>query len=93
MIALEGGILLPEGTEVVVTVCAGAEGETGTGTFCHNGPSGATHKRPQSHFPPMSEQECRRVREIMDRIATMPDENPGDSFSGADHDRVLYAGP
>ena len=41
----------------------------------------------------MSEPECRRAREIMDRIAALPDENPGDGFSGADHDRVLYAGP
>jgi hypothetical protein len=70
VIALESGILLPEGTEVVVTVCAGpGEGDS------------------------MSEQECRRVREIMDRIAAMPDENPGDHFSGTDHDRALYGEP
>jgi hypothetical protein len=34
--------------------------------------------------------ERQRVREIMDRIAALPDENPGDSFGGAHHDRVLY---
>jgi hypothetical protein len=28
--------------------------------------------------------------EIMDRIAALPNENPGDTFSGRDHDKVLY---
>lgn len=41
----------------------------------------------------MSEEERRRIREIMDRVAAMPDENPGDTFSGTDHDRVLYGEP
>ena len=41
----------------------------------------------------MSEAEQRRILEIMDRIAALPDENPGDTFSGADHDRVLYGAP
>ena len=31
--------------------------------------------------------------EIMDEIAALPDENPGDTFSGADHDKVLYGAP
>jgi predicted DNA-binding antitoxin AbrB/MazE fold protein len=41
----------------------------------------------------MSEAEHRRILEIMDRIAALPDENPGDTFSGADHDKVLYGEP
>ncbi len=38
----------------------------------------------------LSEEEHRRIIEIMDRIAAMPNENPGDTFSGRDHDKVLY---
>jgi hypothetical protein len=38
----------------------------------------------------LPEAERRRIREIVDRIAALPDENPGDNFSGADHDKVLY---
>jgi hypothetical protein len=41
----------------------------------------------------LSEAEQRRILEIMDHIAALPDENPGDTFSGADHDRVLYGAP
>jgi hypothetical protein len=41
----------------------------------------------------LSEAEHRRIMEIMDRIAALPDENPGDTFSGADHDQVLYGAP
>jgi len=41
----------------------------------------------------MSGAERRRVLETMDRIAALPDENPGDAFSGADHDKVLYEKP
>jgi hypothetical protein len=41
----------------------------------------------------MPEAERQRVLQIMDRIAALPDENPGDTFSGADHDRVLYGAP
>ena len=41
----------------------------------------------------MSEEERRRILEIMDRIAALPNENPGDTFSGADHDKVLYGEP
>jgi hypothetical protein len=41
----------------------------------------------------MSEQERRRIREVMDRITALPDENPGDTFSGADHDKALYGEP
>lgn len=41
----------------------------------------------------MPEEERRRIRAIMDRIAALPDENPDDTFSGADHDKVLYGKP
>lgn len=41
----------------------------------------------------MTEEEHRRLMEIMDRIAALPDENPGDTFSGRDHDKVLYGEP
>jgi predicted DNA-binding antitoxin AbrB/MazE fold protein len=40
----------------------------------------------------MSEDERRRYLEALARIDALPDENPGDSFGGADHDRVLYGG-
>jgi hypothetical protein len=38
----------------------------------------------------MSAEAQRRLRAAMDRLAAVPDENPGDTFSGADHDEVLY---
>ena len=41
----------------------------------------------------MSEEERLRVLAILDGIASLPDENPGDTFSGADHDKVLYGEP
>lgn len=41
----------------------------------------------------MSDKQRRRIREIVDRIIALPDENPGDTFSGADHDQVLYGKP
>jgi hypothetical protein len=41
----------------------------------------------------MSDEERRRVKQILDRITAMPDENPGDSFRGAEHDQVLYGKP
>jgi hypothetical protein len=41
----------------------------------------------------MSEEERQRVLAILDRISSLPDENPGDTFSGADHDKVLYGMP
>jgi hypothetical protein len=41
----------------------------------------------------LPEAERKRISHIMDRIAALPDENPGDTFSGADHDKVLYGEP
>jgi hypothetical protein len=49
--------------------------------------------RPEAAKEVLSEAEHRRILEIMDRIAALPDENPGDTFSGADHDKVLYGAP
>jgi predicted DNA-binding antitoxin AbrB/MazE fold protein len=38
----------------------------------------------------MSEERRQRLRETMDRIASLPNKNPGDTFRGVDHDRELY---
>jgi hypothetical protein len=41
----------------------------------------------------MTEEEHRRIMEIMDRIAKLPIEGSGEPFSGRDHDKVLYGQP
>jgi hypothetical protein len=38
----------------------------------------------------MSDEQRARYLAALARIDAVPDENPGDDFSGADHDRVLY---
>jgi len=38
----------------------------------------------------MMPEERRRYLEALARIDAVPDEKPSDTFSGADHDRVLY---
>ena len=38
----------------------------------------------------MTDDELQRYREALAEIESLPNENPGDTFSGADHDRVLY---
>jgi predicted DNA-binding antitoxin AbrB/MazE fold protein len=38
----------------------------------------------------LTDEQRRRLREALQRFEALPDENPGDTFSGADHDRVLY---
>jgi hypothetical protein len=52
---------------------------------------------PHTLTPPkrdkMTEEERRRLLAIVDRIASLPNENPGDTFSGADHDKVVYGEP
>ena len=48
----------------------------------------ATDARPKRDK--MTDEELRRYREALARIDAVPDENPGDTFSGADHDRALY---
>ena len=45
---------------------------------------------PEAAGDVMTEQQRRRLREALRRIESLPNENPGDTFSGADHDRVLY---
>jgi hypothetical protein len=41
----------------------------------------------------LSEAEYQRRRAILDEIVALPNENPGDTFSGRDHDKVLYGEP
>lgn len=38
----------------------------------------------------MTAEERTRYLAALARIDALPNENPGDTFSGADHDRVLY---
>ena len=38
----------------------------------------------------MTEEQQRRYREALDQVDSLPNENSGDSFCGADHDRALY---
>ena len=38
----------------------------------------------------MTAEERKRYLEALNRIDAVPDENPGDTFSGADHDQPLY---
>jgi hypothetical protein len=40
----------------------------------------------------MSAEERRRYLDALARIDSVPNENPGDTFSGADHDHALYGG-
>lgn len=46
-----------------------------------------------SNSDSMTDDERRRYLEALARIDAVPDENPGDTFSGIDHDRVLYGKP
>jgi hypothetical protein len=41
----------------------------------------------------LTDEELRRRKAILDEIIALPNENPGDTFSGADHDKVLYGEP
>jgi len=50
----------------------------------------------QEELPAETEAKKRRRQErraIISQIISLPDENPGDTFSGADHDHVLYGTP
>ena len=38
----------------------------------------------------MSEEQRQRLLAAPDAVAALPNENPGDTFSGVDHDQVLY---
>lgn len=50
----------------------------------------AVRALPEVEAERLSDEEWRRIREAMDRVAALPDEAPGDTFSGRDHDKVLY---
>ncbi len=41
----------------------------------------------------MTQEERRRYLAALAEIDAVPDENPGDTFSGADHDQFLYGSP
>ncbi len=45
--------------------------------------------KPNTEHDTMSKEQLRRFHEALARIDALPDEIPGDTFSGADHDRVL----
>jgi hypothetical protein len=40
---------------------------------------------------PLDEAHARRIAALEELLA-IPNENPGDNFSGADHDKILYGG-
>lgn len=41
----------------------------------------------------LTEQQRRALREARQHFEALPNENPSDNFSGADHDQVLYRSP
>lgn len=45
---------------------------------------------PQAASQSMSQQERQRYQAALDRIDAAANENAGDAFRGADHDRALY---
>ena len=45
---------------------------------------------PKVAGPQITGEQRRSLCEMRREIETLPNENPGDTFSGADHDRVLY---
>lgn len=47
-----------------------------------------SHSAPNGEV--MSASEEARYRDALARIDAIADENPGDAFSGADHDQALY---
>ena len=51
------------------------------------------HEPAQARSDKMTDEQLHRYHEALARIDAVPDENPGDTFSGADHDRVLYGDP
>ena len=38
----------------------------------------------------MTDEERRRLLSELDRLRSLPNENPGDNFDASEHDRVLY---
>jgi hypothetical protein len=71
VIAIEGGVSLPEGLEVAVVVPAKLNAVADV----------------------LSNEERSRLQTIMDNVASLPNENPDETFSGADHDHALYGEP
>jgi predicted DNA-binding antitoxin AbrB/MazE fold protein len=47
-------------------------------------------EQPHRRSETMTDDERRQYLTALARIDAVPDENPEDTFSGADHDRVLY---
>lgn len=70
----------------VVVFDAGTIVPDGTEVAVFVPPTGAT-----AGLASVAERE--RRRKALAEILAIPDENPGDTFSGADHDRVLYGEP
>jgi predicted DNA-binding antitoxin AbrB/MazE fold protein len=46
--------------------------------------------KPQQNVQMMTDDERRRYLDALAQIDAIENENPGDTFSGADHDQVLY---
>jgi len=47
----------------------------------------------QNRSSMMTEEERKRYLKALAEIDSVPNENPGDTFSGADHDQALYGSP
>ena len=80
VVVLDGGISLPDGIPVTVFITA-------------EQPELSSPPPPPAPGEPMSSEERRRILAVIKSIASQPDENPGDVFSGADHDQALYGEP
>jgi hypothetical protein len=77
---IHNGVVVLEGAAAL------PEGTPVTVTVEPNPASGTQNEK-------MSEAERQRVLAIMKRIASLPDENPDDTFSARDHDKILYGKP
>jgi hypothetical protein len=75
----------------VVVLEAGAGIPDGTPVTVVVEPTHAT--KVQQTSDQLTDEEIRRRKAILDEIAALPNENPGDAFSGRDHDKVLYGEP
>lgn len=93
-LAVEGGQMVLSGhvENGVIVLDNGARLSEGTRVSIVTEPSPATGERRDGRDQ-LSEEEHRRILEIMDRIAALPIEGMQDPFSGADHDKVLYGKP
>lgn len=73
-----------DGTVVIEDSVRLPEGAEVSVTVCEPVPHANTKLTPEQK---------KRMQEALARIQAIPNENPGDNFSGADHDRVLYGAP